>query len=323
MKKALNLIFIYFTFLISGIIIGSVFYSFYLNVLKFIAGNEIYFFSREELLDSLFYVSYCMLFLICPLVCYYRVRHPGGFPQTVAYIILCLFTWLFLFTGVKQLNNYYIKHFEKENKTEYITKGYFREADGKVYYFTENFKYKAGQGIAANTVIIDTSEDGIVTVENTKESEEFILNKKAEPYREVQIKRTFEDNDFKFMFTFKVVLDYAASCLEDGLIAYLGFLSMALLICVLYGLTGFCEWRMLNTSMLFIGNSAILLFNSIFCRPVTQALRDRLTANSFFEMLGNYLNNPLLVVVNTVCALIILIASIINFIVRNHKKKNR
>lgn len=323
MKKAVNLIITYFAFLLAGILIGSIFYSLYLNVLNFISGQEIHFFIRKELMESLFYISNCMIFLICPFVCYYRIRHPGGLPQTIAYIILCLFTWGLLFPAVNQLEVYYKNHSENKINTEYLSKGYFREADGKVYYFTEDFKYKIMKGIAANTVIIDTSEEGEVSVDSIKDTKDFILNQKAYPYREVQIKKTFETSTYKTPLTFKNLIEDGKKSLSDGFITYLGFLSVALLICAAYALSTVFEWRLLNTTLLFINVSAILFFNSVFNILFTGAVTAKLTDNAFFDFLGEYFYNPLLVVINVVLALIVIVIGIIKFILRNHGKKDK
>ena len=78
MKKALKLFVIYLIVLITGTVLGTVLYSFYLNLLGFIAGREIKFFTDQELFKSAFYVMFCMLLLVLPLISYYRIRHPGG-----------------------------------------------------------------------------------------------------------------------------------------------------------------------------------------------------------------------------------------------------
>ena len=57
MKKALKLALIYLIILILGTVLGTILYSFYLNLLGFIAGRDITFFKDEELFKSLFYVG--------------------------------------------------------------------------------------------------------------------------------------------------------------------------------------------------------------------------------------------------------------------------
>ena len=96
MKKALKLALIYFIILIIGTILGTILYSFYLNLLGYIAGKEISFLTNSELLNSFFYVLFCMLLFIIPVIAYYRIRHPGGILQFVVYVVLCLLTWIIL-----------------------------------------------------------------------------------------------------------------------------------------------------------------------------------------------------------------------------------
>ena len=62
MKKALKLFVIYLIVLITGTVLGTILYSFYLNLLGFIAGREIKFFTDQELFKSACYLYHFM----CP-----------------------------------------------------------------------------------------------------------------------------------------------------------------------------------------------------------------------------------------------------------------
>ena len=96
MKKALKLAVIYLIILIFGTVLGTLLYSLYLNLLGFVSGREISFFSDEELFKSVFIVMPCMLIFIIPVISYYRIRHPGGILQLIVYMVLCLLTWALL-----------------------------------------------------------------------------------------------------------------------------------------------------------------------------------------------------------------------------------
>ena len=47
MKKALNLLIAYLITIVAGTLVGSVLYSFYISVLKYVAGTEHVIFSKE------------------------------------------------------------------------------------------------------------------------------------------------------------------------------------------------------------------------------------------------------------------------------------
>ena len=136
MKKALKLALIYLIVLILGTLAGTVLYSFYLNLLGFIAGRDITFFKDEELFKSLFYVLFCMQIFILPLISYYRIRRPGGTLQLIVYIILCLLTWALLMPATLKLRDYCNRKFSFEKRTESLSPNYFRKVDSEVYYFT-------------------------------------------------------------------------------------------------------------------------------------------------------------------------------------------
>ena len=137
MKKALNLVLAYFITLISGVVIGSVLYSFYISVLKYVAGTEVAFFAKNDMLYALFYILLCILIIICPMISYYRIRHPGGVPQIIAFVILVCLTWGILIPTVYNVSSKYQSEYYVADENVPLSKGYFRRVDDKVYYFTD------------------------------------------------------------------------------------------------------------------------------------------------------------------------------------------
>ena len=121
MKKAINLIITYLLLLFIGWILGSVIYSIYLNSLNYVSGNRIKFFSLTDLVQSGIYVAYCLIFFICPVISYYRGRHPAGISQTIAYVLICLFTWGVLFPGVYYTNKAVEKKIKLDNQSVYLS----------------------------------------------------------------------------------------------------------------------------------------------------------------------------------------------------------
>lgn len=321
MKKAINLLIIYLVFLISGLVIGTFLYSFYLNLIDFVAGREIKFFEDKDLYKAIFYIAYCLVFFICPLISYYRIRHPGGVAQAIAYIIICLVTWFLLFPGIYKLNQFCDRHFFIESEKVTLSKGYFRELGNKVYYFTEEFSTDEEGQLSANSVVIDTSNFGDVYFDNIIDDENFDLLKAADPYKEILVKETFTEKILDIPYNMRILIEHQKMAFDDGFFAYLGFLSIALLICSLYGITSFFEWKLINVSILFITYLMILLMNSVYYLPVFLDIKERLMSNVLIEKLGNYINDPLVCVVNLIFTLLFVVVGIIKFVLHVHAKR--
>lgn len=321
MKKALKLITTYFLILIIGLLFGTIMYSFYLNVINFVAGTENVLFSFSELVRSGIYVAYCLIFLICPVISYYRLRHVAGFSQIIAYVIICLFTWLVLFPGVYSLDKLYEKYSSEVDATTYLSKGFFRPGDEKVYFFTKDLDNK--NDYSPNTVVIDTSENGEVTFENIKDDFNFELNRLSEPYREIQIKKSFHMRGNSIPVNFKVLIYIAKRNFSESFLSYLAFLSLAVSICILFCFSTFFEWRLINTTFIFFMTSLILSVNTFYYSYAFLPFKNKLTDNRFFDMLGKYISDPLIFVANNLFTLIFVIIVIVRFMAKKHKNKDR
>ena len=127
MKKALKLAVIYLIILILGTVLGTLLYSLYLNLLGFVSGREISFFSDEELFKSVFIVMPCMLIFIIPVISYYRIRHPGGILQLIVYMVLCLLTWALLMPLTFKLKDFCNRKFVTQTERQSLSPNYFRK----------------------------------------------------------------------------------------------------------------------------------------------------------------------------------------------------
>ena len=213
MKKALKLALIYLIILITGTVLGTILYSLYLNLLGFVAGREINLFDDTEIFQSLFYIIFCMMILILPLISYYRIRHPGGVLQFVVYLVLCILTWALLMPLSFKLRDFCMRKFSRELKYESLSPNYFRQVDNDVYFFTREFQIKQkGRSAEAPVIIIDTSENGIVEFKTMGDYPSLDINQKAMPFREIQVKRIFGEDESPVPFNFKTLI----SMIEGG-----------------------------------------------------------------------------------------------------------
>jgi hypothetical protein len=324
MKKALKLALIYLIVLILGTLAGTVLYSFYLNLLGFIAGRDITFFKDEELFKSLFYVLFCMQIFILPLISYYRIRRPGGTLQLIVYIILCLLTWALLMPATIKLRDYCNRKFSFEKRTESLSPNYFRKVDSDVYYFTREFNVAAqGRAAEAPAVIIDTTESGGVEYKAVADYPSLVLNRKAAPFREVQLKNIFGEDENPVPIDFKMLFSMITGAYSGGLAHLLTLFSFVLLLCSVYGMTSLFDWRLLNAVMLFITTALILCLNSLYFSAQFLNLKARLMNNGFLRAFGGIVSEPILFIINCFFALLIIAAGIIKFAVRHHAKKAR
>ena len=189
MKKALNLFGMYFLFFISGTIAIAIIYSFYIDIQNYVAGSEIKFFSNVDMINSLFTALYYMIILICPLVSYYRIRHPGGIWQFIFYVLICLITWVVLLPCLYFAEDFCYKRLPHQTKEVTLSKNYFRQLDNKIYYFIDDFNISEADSKTEETtaVIIDTDENGKVKYKNIKNDKLLDLIKKAAPYNELLV----------------------------------------------------------------------------------------------------------------------------------------
>lgn len=321
MKKAINLIIMYFVILIAGIAVGTLFYSFYLNVLNFVAGQELDIWDTDILIQSLFFVAIAMCFLIFPLLSYYRVRHPGGAPQAVTYVILSIFTMVVLFPATIQLKTKYYDKFPQTTRIAHLSGGYFRQSGDKLYYFTKDFASNPVTGQDTTTVIIDTSENGVVSIEKIKDTPDFPLYKDAEPCKEILVKNAFNGTINSNKGSFTILVERAEEAFHKGWIPCIGFMTIALALCAVYAMTSFFNWKLLNAFIIILNTSIIVFVNGFYQTPAADGIKNALGNNRLMHLLGRYIDEPLLDSFYIILAILFLVIGIIASAVKKHQKK--
>ncbi len=321
MKKALKLALIYLILLITGIILGTLFYTLYLNLLDFVIGHDAVFFTDGDLYKAFFYVVYCMIFLICPIISYYRIRHPGGVIQFIVYLILCLLTWLLLFPACVKLHEFCNSRFSFENESENLSSNYFRRIDDKVFFFTREFSENENALTESNAVIIDLNEEGGLEYKlvTNLPTETFI--QKAVPYKEYQLKKVFENDESFIPLDFHNLLSMGTSAFSFGFPYFLTFFSFVLFLCSVYGLTNFFDWRLINAVMLFIFTAFILTINSVYYQSAFDTIKLKLGDYRFFIACRKIISEPLLFFINCGGSLFVILAGVIKIAVRKHAAK--
>ena len=321
MKKALNLFLAFFLFFLAGLVCGTCLYDIYLNVQHFVCGGEVFLLNKADLFKSFFFVAYCCVFFICPVVSYYRIRHPGGISQTIAYILICAVTWGVLFPLTYKLETFCEAKFSFTIERESLSSGYFRKVDDKVYYFTKDFKISGKSAGETLAVVIDTKGNGSVSVETVKDHESADFNRKAKPFREILVKDNFSEDMISLPIDLNVLIKSGKNCMQNGVFFFLSFLSIALIISSLYGLTNFFDWKLLNAILLFFGVMLILLVNTAYYLPVFDSIKQRLSSIKCFVLLSSIADQPILFVLNLLCMFLFIVMGIVKFAVHKHGKK--
>lgn len=321
MKKAINLIIMYFLFLVAGIVIGTLFYSFYLNVLNFVAGQKLDIFDVDVLMKSLFFVSIAMCFLIFPIISYYRIRHLGGISQTVAYIILTVFTIMVLYPATIQIKKKYYDSFPQGNNISHLSGGYFRQSGDKIYFFTKDFISNPVIGENTTTVIIDTSENGIVTIDKVEDTPDFPLYEDAKPCKEILVKNAFAGTISTQKGGISVLVEKAETAFEKGLSFALGFAIIILTMASMYAVTAFFQWKFINVVLLIFNSGIVILSMGYYSSPAGEKIRMALESNKLMMNLHNYIDDPALICFYLIFSLVMIITGIVTYCVKKHKKK--
>ena len=318
MKKALKLILMYFLTLILAAAVGVVFYSVYIGIQNYVAGRTFNIPGKEDLLRALFYISTCIIILICPAMIYVRISNKGGVLHFIAFVLLSCATWGILIPLHVKMEEKVL--YKAKDTSRVLSGGYFRQSDDKVYYFSTD--YNANPYISPVTVVIDTTEDGEVSIERTEPSRDFVLFRDSAPYSDILIKNLFPQNSSsQAIISFSLIMQHASNAIKKGWTFYLAFISLGLLLCSLYGAADLFRWRLLNTCFMMAASFFILLANTLYFTPaVTSFCRQYINNKSFFVFLSKFMDYPLLVIANVFCSVVFIIIGIIRFATR--KKRN-
>jgi len=88
MKKAIKLITEYIIFYVVGTLIGTIIYMIYQQLLEFVSGGISQGFSIYDFPKYICYVAACFVFIITPVILYYRIKRRGTVMQFVFFMIM-------------------------------------------------------------------------------------------------------------------------------------------------------------------------------------------------------------------------------------------
>jgi len=321
MKKALKFLMMYAVIFLVSVLIGTFMYTLYMDVIGFISGQKLNFFDMDQIIRALFVVAYSVCILMCPFMNYYRVRHPFGVSQIITFILLTAFTWGFLFPALQFLESKVYEIRPTSTKISHLSGGYFRKTGDKVYYFTRDFYSNPYADDHTNTIIIDTSDDGVVSFEKVKDEPDFELYTAAKPYNEIQAKESFSNNYYDIGLSLRVLVDKGLQCFAFGWTYYLGFISLGLILASLYAFTSMFSWKLINTTFIFMASILILCINTYFYSDVSSKLLTKINGIGFMNWLNNIFDCSAIVVLNVLFSIIFIVIGIVRLVIKNHKAK--
>lgn len=321
MKKAFKLLLTYLILLIVIVGAASLCYSLFLSISNYIVGTKFNPFDSKIFMVAFFRVFCCVLIIICPICIYKQIRYKRTFYTFISYIFICIINWMILFPVALHFEN---KFSSKSFETHRLSERQFREGyDGKVFYFTRDFGTSPLTYQDTPTIIIEPEKYNSISIKDVKDTSDFELYEKAQPYSDVLIKDVFGESTFSRFVNMELLIKNGFSSLKKGLSYFLGYLSIALALCCLYSLLQFFDWRLLTATFVTLGTVIILSINTLYYLPSLDYFRKNIISKSnFFMFCQKYVDEPLLVICNLSIALILIVAGIIKFSVKKvHKGK--
>lgn len=313
MKKAFKIVGFYFFSFAFILIVGTFFYAIFLSILKFSAGTNGSLFTKSLIFKAFKDVAMSCCFLLCPLVTVYRIRHKGGLSQLLFYIALCGLTWLFLLPiSLTKLN--FVKTEDVQKKV--LSKNYFRESDNEIFYFTEDLEQ---DGKEVQSVVINPTKDNSIQIKQIKADKDFVLFAQAAPYNDTFTKEAFSGGTLLGKLEYAKLFSSARIALNKGFSFWLFFLSLALAICSVYGLSNVTNWKLLNTGGVFFSTFLILFINVFYYDSKLQGFRTKLLQNGAFSSLSKIMDEPFLVLINLLFSFICIMIGIIVYFAKKNK----
>lgn len=312
MKRALNL-FLHFLLVMSvGILLGTIFGCLYLDIRSISIEDSSKIFQKTHILKSLFFSIQIMIFFTGPFLSYYVIRRNSNLASFITYILICAFCYLVFYPLSYNLKNHVYSKVNFENDSSELTKGYFRKTGEKIIYLQDD----------SSAIVIDTSPIGQAEFTKDFESELDSLKKDSSPFNDVLVKEAFNEKLFEFPKYFSSLNENALNSLDKGFSFYAGFLSMGLALCSSYAFCKLFAWRLTSAVVIFIYSALILILNIFSFRlPFFSEIYERFSKTELFLNVSNYVENPVLTLINVVVSLIVILIGTINFIHRKTKAK--
>lgn len=316
MKKALRLLLAQVIWLFAGVLIGTFFYCLYNHSISSITGINSPVWTKENLAVSVFIVTQIFVFCSGFILIASKIRRPGGVLQLTAFILCQFLTWCLILPLSTHLERKYVSThasslLSEMDENQNLSNDYFRQSENEIFYFLNKNNSRA--------VKIETTQSGSVNVINIEDPSKLSISQNAKPYKDILIKNTFKTNNSDYSF-FGILLFSAKRDLDRGLSFWIGYLTLALALASIYGISGISGWRIANFTICGILYGIVLFINGFYWAPAMTGFRNlSFLQTNFFRCLSLYFSAPLLVILNLTFSLVLIITGTAKFIIKKKR----
>lgn len=316
MKKALQLLLAQIIWLFAGVLTGTFFYCLYNHSISSIAGFNSPVWTKENLAVSVFIVTQIFAFCSGFILIATKIRKPGGVLQLVAFILCQFLAWCLILPLSTHLERKYVSThasslLSETDENMYLSPEFFRQSEDDIYYFLNKNNSRA--------VKIETSHNGSVSVINITDPSKLSISENAKPYKDILIKNTFKNDSSEYSF-FGILLFSAKRDLDRGVSFWIGFLTLALALASIYGVSGISGWRIASLTFCGILYGLVLFVNGFYWAPAMTGFRNLgFLQTNFFRGLSLYFSAPLLVILNLTFSLAMIITGTVKFIIKKKR----
>lgn len=325
MRKVISLIIDYFLILLVGLFIGLFIFLQYFNGINLVAGISVPL-AREVVIYGIF-STFPVLFLTTPFcLVLYKIRHRSN-PKAslITFICLCLLNWCLFYPLILTFQNTALKTLPEESEIHdsfTLSKGYFRKANDKLYYFKKTAKENSADVILLNDKAEPSKFSEDYTLDLSDESE---FHKSTSPYRDPLIKESLTDIPYYVIEVFKSIKIQAFNAWKNGFISWACFISIGFALASVYGLIRMSSWRMINALLTLTLSGLVIWFNHFYFSPFNENIR-RFFQSLFYDggHLGFFLERNIefpLMLINIIFGLVFIIIGIFIAILR-HQEEN-
>ena len=313
MKKALTLLLIYFLICLLGTSALATLFMFNADSMHYVIDVPSSLFSLETFLYGMS-IAFPLVSIasLVSLVLIMVRNQKNQLPCFITYIILSALTWIvFIPFSLTQLSVYdSAEHEQTEQKT---SAGIFRPDSNGILYYSRVLENGNTDGIFIDSSGYLGQEGNIISFYDSP-----VRNSQAYPYSDVLIKNALQP-PLTVTYPLSLYISLLTSALhynESGFLAWLCFASLGLAFASIYSFQYFSEWKLSSALSVLIA-AAFIIFINYFC------YMDYLPAalKQFGKMLSDFTSaeNPLVIVLNLITAIVFSIYGIIMKIYRLKK----
>ncbi len=312
LATAIHLIFYYVIIVFVGTILLSGAYTVHALCKTLVAGQPLKSFNITFFTHGLFFAFPLMLVSIGALMIFYLIRHSSTswLPLIVYGILyLCLSWGILLPISFKMQQKY--DTFNINTSAVPLSSGYFRNFNGKVFYYSAVTKENVADGVCFD---LASTAKNVYTFTGEKLGSEYDFSD------------SLIENSMQTSALTNIVMQHCAlfcakaySAHKNGSLAWLNFSLLGFALLSLAGMRHISKWRLVNVMVITYASALILEINILYDKigflvPIANKINELFARFTFFT-------NPFLAVFNILIFLIFAITGLLIDIKRKRQPK--